>query len=224
MDARIVPFIMREPVSAGTHFFAFLFAIPSCLFLLRFPNELKKKFFLSVFSAAMLFCYFSSFLYHSVYSHPELFREIDYVGIYFFICATYTVILFNKNFSRELYVLWTVATCFCIDLLITHDIKEYRFLLIGWLPLCCPKVFNLLFKKEFLSVFLGGVLYSIGAAIGFTRKEFWPGIIHSHEVFHVFVMLGTSFQYYYVLKYVALNNESRHIFTRRVESCRLVEV
>jgi hypothetical protein len=40
---------------------------------------------------------------------------------------------------------------------------------------------------------LGGFFYSVGAAIDFLRwPEIVPGFIGSHEIFHVFVMLGAA--------------------------------
>ena len=52
-------------------------------------------------------------------------------------------------------------------------------------------------------IVLGGVFYSIGAVIYALKKpDPWPNVIGYHEIFHVFIVLGSISHYWVMYRYV----------------------
>jgi hemolysin III len=194
-------FDWHQPISALTHLFWGLIGIPSWYYLVR---DEKNKIPLSVFMFAAELCYFSSFLYHAV-SYPwiHVFALCDHICIFLLIAGTYTPIVWQfcaRGRVRTLCFVWGLAFLGIVLRLVTGHPHEFVYLAIGWgMILASYDLMIMLFHKDFLLIILGAVFYSVGAVLEYlavpTIIEHW---IEHHEVFHVFVMAGTSCHYLFM--------------------------
>jgi hemolysin III len=206
-------FQFREPASAWTHFLWLLLSFPATWLLWRLARgSTAKRIGMLVFGATLAFCYAGSFLYHSV--PPTLarpFNTMDHIGIYLLIAGTVTpiglIVLRGVWRLGLLGGIWAMAVA-GISLRLTTALSIHVltvfYLVMGWIG--CSMYFELarlLTPARLRPLWIGGVLYSIGAVCNWLD---WPvpvpGVFGSHEVFHVFVMLGTACHYYFILSAV----------------------
>lgn len=131
--------------------------------------------------------------------------------IYVLIAGTYTpiclMLLRGPVGYTLLSLIWAIAICgiFLQTFLIKVPRWVYTltYVLMGWLA-----VFALspLVKATSLGsitlLLLGGVLYTIGAVIYATKKpNFFKDLVGFHEIFHVFVVLGSISHFMFIFLY-----------------------
>lgn len=172
----------------------------------------KDKTFTFLQSASLLFylltlmiLYFSSVIYHftdrdSLYKKPL--RLLDHSAIYFLIAGTYAPIwAFALNGSPygiiiiiiELVglLIGVLMNLFFFNSKARKIIEIFLYVIMGWVLILIYPAIKLLSFYVFLFVLLGGLMYTFGVlfyTIGKKRK--WM-----HGVFHIFVLLGTIFQF-----------------------------
>jgi hemolysin III len=202
---------IREPVNSLTHFAGMLFAIPATLFLLRLCRGDRVKFVgMAVYGFSLIACFAGSGLYHAV---PPAYEEeaalFDHLGIYLLIAGTVTPIgltLLHGGW-RVLLVggLWVLAATGIGLRLFAEPPLEVRttlYLVMGWVG--CALYFKLAGRVSHARVtpmWLGGILYSVGAAInlGHFLPTFAARFFTPHEVFHVFVLAAAACHYYFMI-------------------------
>ena len=85
------------------------------------------------------------------------------------------------------------------------DLKKYTvfsmicYIFMGWgIIFFLPQTMTVMTKAGFYWLLAGGIAYTIGAVLfGLGKKLRWM-----HGVFHIFVILGSLFQYFAILRYV----------------------
>jgi hemolysin III len=202
---------IREPVNSLTHFAGMLAAIPATLFLLRLCRGDRVKIVgMAVYGFSLVACYAGSGLFHAV---PPAYEDeaslFDHVGIYLLIGGTVTPIGLTllRGGWRVLLVggIWVLAATGILLRLFTDPPLEVRtglYLVMGWVG--CALYFKLagrLSHAKVAPMWLGGILYSAGAAVNladfpprFSARFFTP-----HELFHVFVLAASACHYYFML-------------------------
>ncbi len=191
----------RDPISSYTHFLGAVVSAVLAVFLF-----IKGGISAGVFGISMVMLYSASAIYHFYKGSPEVIkklRKLDHSMIYFLIAGTYTPILinlFNKPFSFYLCGgMWTMAILGTIIKLfwITAPrwLSAVTYVLMGWVIMINP---SCLTKIGFFGIFwlvFGGVLYTVGAVIYALKKPNISKEFGFHEIFHIFVMLGTFSQF-----------------------------
>ncbi len=206
-------FYFREPVSAGTHFLWMLLSLPGTLMLWRLSRgDALKRAGVTVFGLSLTTCYAGSWLYHSVPERLEgPFNTFDHIGIYLLIAGTVTpvalVVLRGWRRVGLLALIWGMAGVGIILRLTTHlTIIQMTVICIimGWIG--CTTYFELvrrLSRRKVRLLVLGGTFYTTGAILNSVDwPNLAPGVFGSHEVFHLFVMTGSLFHYYFMLRAV----------------------
>ena len=209
----IPTFRVKDPISALTHFIAFIMSIIAAPALLmkgaldqRSSVELLS---LAVFSLSMIFLYGASSSYHAFNLGEKknvILRKIDHAMIGILVAGTYTplcVISLRKEGGLLLLAyVWTLAlgalTLKLFWINCPKWISSFLYLLMGWA--CAPtlgKMYRLLTPPGFRLLLLGGITYSIGALV-YAMKI--PSLeknrnFRSHELFHLFIMGGTLLQF-----------------------------
>ncbi len=209
---------LREPVNGLTHFVGILMAICCTLLLLNResgPFSLRHVVSFAVFGGAMILLFTFSTLYHWLPltgKKLELFRKIDHIMIFVFIAASYTpVCLITLRGAWGWSILGSVwgITLFGFVLKIfwlnaPRVLYTSIYLAMGWLIVIA--IFPLLKRMPapgLLWMAAGGVFYSIGATIYALKKpDPWPGRFGFHEIFHVFILLGSFSHFYMIYRYV----------------------
>jgi hemolysin III len=202
--------VVREPVSAWTHFAWMVLSIPATwvLWHLTRGSALKRTSVL-IFGFTLTFCYAGSFLFHSV--PPSLarpFNTMDHIGIYLLIAGTVTpialVVLRGRWRIGLLAGIWAMAAGGIILRLampLPISVLTVLYVLMGWVG--CATWFELtrhLSPARIRPLWVGGLIYTAGAVLnGLHWPDFYPGVLGSHEVFHLFVMAGSACHYWFIL-------------------------
>ena len=207
---------LREPFSAGSHGLWLLLSIPATIILWhRCGNDLSKRLSLLVFGVSFAACYLGSALYHGVMLNREsieVFDRLDHLGIHLLIAGSYTPIAWNLLRGRwrsvTLLAVWS-ATILASALLLANiqmpaPFETCKYLILGWGALICYfQIARTLSHRALRPLLLGGVLYSIGAILNLAHWPApWPGVVGSHEVFHLWVMGGTFAHFWFMLTVV----------------------
>jgi hemolysin III len=211
-------FRVREPMNGLTHFVGVLFAPFALYFLLNRPfgghGGLYTISFV-IFGVSLFLLYTFSTLYHWLPlsgKKLELFRKIDHIMIFVFISATYTPIcLITMNGIWGWSILGTVWGLTFIGLFIKifwlnapRVLYTGIYLLMGWIIVIAILPLSQAFSKGGLFwLAAGGLFYSIGAVIyAFKKPDPLPKIFGFHEIFHIFILLGSLSHFIMIYYYV----------------------
>lgn len=164
--------------------------------------------FVFILSASLL--YAASTLYHSVVMDLKktlIFRKIDHTMISVLIAGTYTPVCLTALKGQTGYILlgaiWLLALAGIVLKLFFVSwpkwISSVLYVVMGWLCAFALKpLFEVLPLSAFLWLLFGGIAYTLGAVIyafklkAFNEKHIYFG---SHEIFYIFIMLGTFCHY-----------------------------
>lgn len=199
-----------DPISSYTHFLGACFSIIG-LFIMIFMSVIKKWtaidcFGVIVFCISLICLYSASSIYHYFSGSDKIkliLRKLDHSMIYVLIVGTYTpVVLKCMPMPRSLYflsILWSLAIIGVILKIVWMDaprfISTIIYLILGWSVLFDFQSFSHLPSFVFALIACGGISYSIGAIIYIIKKPNISKNFGFHELFHIFVMLGSLFHY-----------------------------
>jgi hemolysin III len=215
-------FQLREPVNAWSHGAGMLLAIPVTWFLWKrcvvaydCGNVLSrssssryqriKALCLVVFGITLTLCYGTSAVFHGARLSGEpltQLQRLDHVGIYFLIAGTYTPIAWGLMRGPWLWgtltAAWTAAvvcgTRVLCGNLMPMWLSTLTYLVMGWGALFCYyELARTHSHRELLLLPLGGFFYSVGAVMNLMHwPALVPGVFAAHEIFHFFVITGTT--------------------------------
>ncbi len=207
-------FGLREPMSAATHFLAFVLMVPTFILLVAkgttFGFSMATLGY-AVFGISALLLYAASTIYHASTASKEtneLLRRIDHMMIFVLIAGSYTpvciVALEASHGMTLLAVVWGVAVAGILMKMFWWTAPRWlstlSYVAMGWLALFVfrPLVQSVGFSGISL-LLLSGISYTVGAVIYATKKpNFNFKYFGFHEIFHVFVMIGTAFHVLFV--------------------------
>lgn len=201
----------RDPLSSYTHFIgaclatlATLLLVGKCLYLEGTSSITIAS--VIIFGLSMIALYSTSSIYHFVKVPSNILvriRKLDHSMIYVLIAGTYTPIVIGfmelKRAAVFMSAIWIVALVGILIKVCWLNAPRWLYtslyLLMGW-----AIVFDLDFLKQIplgaiLLIGMGGIMYSIGAGFYIAKKPNFSSIFGFHEIFHIFVILGTVFQY-----------------------------
>lgn len=209
---------VKDPMSALTHFIGFLAVAPLGLMLVDRAltrGDRVQAISLVIFTISIMLSYASSTIYHSLQVSKEkelLLRKIDHVMIFVLISGTYTPICLGPvggvAGNTMLITIWSMTFAgFFVKIFWMNAPRWFStslYVVMGWLSaaLLVP-----LYQSTGIGgcAFLlgGGIAYTIGAVIYALKK---PNITSKyfgfHEIFHLFVMLGSAFHIAFMFLYV----------------------
>jgi len=209
---------LKDPISGLTHFIGIILAITGLIFLIWGSTHPVKPLHIvafSVFGAGMILLYTASTLYHwlPVSEKAALrLRKIDHMMIFILIAATYTpicLIPLRGAWGWSLFgVIWGLTACGILMKIFWIQAPRWLYTLIyigtGWLAVVAIwPLIKTLHIAGTTWLLLGGLFYTTGAIIYAIKKpDPWPRIVGFHEIFHVFVMMGTFSHFWMMYKYV----------------------
>ena len=132
--------------------------------------------------------------------------------IYVLIAGSYTPIClkFMEGMHGILFVcgVWAVALCGILVKLCWMNAPRALYtgfyLLMGWAIVFDWKALELIPAGAIALLLAGGISYSIGAVFYILKKPNPSPTFGFHELFHVFILLGTFFHFLAVVFYVVL--------------------
>lgn len=184
---------------------------------------------LVVFSFALVFLFSMSGVFHLLERGSvarDVLQRLDHAGIWVLIAATFApihVILFRGHRRwTVLAAVWVFAiTALVLEIVFFEDVPEgilvTLFLALGWVG----GLSGFFFRKAYgdpsiWALVAGGVLYSIGAIIDFSK---WPvlidGVLGPHEIFHFFIMAAAFAHWRFVYRWAnhpVHNTLTFHVF------------
>lgn len=212
---------IKDPGSAFTHFVGMMMAVFSATPLLikasRQPDRIHMI-ALSVFITSMILLYAASTIYHtfdlSEKANKRL-KKMDHMMIFVLIAGTYTpicVIALPQPLGIILLSLvWAIALIGIIVKLVWINCHKWfssvLYISMGWTcVLAFTQLLNSLPGAAFGWLLAGGIVYTIGGIIYalklpiFNSKHRYFG---THEIFHVFVMVGSVCHFIVMYVFVA---------------------
>ena len=207
--------------SALTHGLGILLAILGTVLLLVQAHDLGGSVWhyvtFAVYGGTMIELYTASTLYHSINTTVKgrvALKKLDHASIYFLIAGTYTPICLvplRGPWGWSLFgIIWGLALLgVVLSLVWIHSprwVTAGIYLFMGWLAIfAIYPLSQVLALRGLFWLLLGGVLYTIGGVM-YAMK--WPGRgnpkFGCHEIFHVFILLGSVCHYLLMYRVVAV--------------------
>lgn len=165
-----------------------------------------------IYCVSMLSVYTMSSIYHGLHAGTakKVMQVLDHCAIYLLIAGTYTPILVTGFLPVYPAIGWGLLllqwglTAVAVTLT-AIDLKRFKvfsmvcYLFMGWgIIFFLPQAMQVMTGAGFYLLLAGGISYTIGAVLfGLGKKLPWM-----HAVFHIFVVLGSLFQYLSILFYL----------------------
>lgn len=210
---------IREPINGLTHFAG---AILSFVALLAMVIKTSVKTgsaleitAVTIFGISMILLYSASATYHMVIAKAHVIaflRRLDHSMIYILIAGTYTpfcLISLEGSLGWTLFAIVAVAAVLGVVFKMVwfhcpRWLSTGIYILLGWLIIffISPLSHRLDPTGLFLLAF-GGVMYTIGGVIYAVKPKFLQSkYMGFHEIFHIFILLGSISHFLSVFLFV----------------------
>ncbi len=193
----------EEILNSITHGLGIILSIISFILFIKNSNGNNIKLTCNIiYSSTLLILYSVSTIYHGLKINlsKKIFRILDHCSIFLLIAGTYTPIAITSIGGifgiTIISVIWTTALLGII--LNSIDLKKFSkfsmicYISMGWTALIAIKpILNNFSKNQVWMLFIGGVMYTIGAVIYSKGKK----IKYMHSIWHLFVLAGSIFHF-----------------------------
>jgi hemolysin III len=162
----------------------------------------------TIYGSTLALLYISSTLYHSLQGKAKnVFQQLDYLAIYLLIAGTYTpfaLITLGETWGWVIFCLvWGLAILgIILELLLQKSnrlIPLIIYLTMGWLIIIAIKpLIQALGMVGFGWLLLGGLAYTFGVIFYVYDEK----VRHFHGIWHLFVLAGSTIQYFTVYYYI----------------------
>jgi hemolysin III len=189
---------IREPVNSLTHLGGAIAAFFGEIALLVIASSS-----VIIYGLSLVAMFSASAVYHLAKVKPttlQMLRKVDHSAIFLLIAGTYTpfcLIAFTGFWHWGLLtIIWAIAAVGVVVKI--FYVKAPRWLnagiyvIMGWLcVMAAPQMRSVLSASTIVWLFVGGVIYTLGAVIYATKIfNLLPGKFGFHEIWHIFVLLG----------------------------------
>ena len=212
-------FHVKDPMSALTHFIGFVAVIPIFILLIlqaRAEATPLHVIGFTVFGISLLLLYGASTIYHTLDVCPKktsFLRRIDHMMIFVLIAGTYTpvcLVTLQGTWGWTLLVaIWAFALFGVLLKIFWMNAPRWLstliYVVMGWLAVIAFVPLKAAVSWGGIGLLVaGGLAYTIGAVIYATKK---PNLallksFGFHEIFHVFVMVGSAIHIAFMFQYV----------------------
>lgn len=209
---------LREPVSGLTHLFGAFASVVGLIILLVYSIIQKSPWHIAtfaVFGASLILLYTASSVYHLVSISEnaiKVLRRIDHSMIYVLIAGSYTPIcLIALRGAWGWSIFGTIWGLTIVGILVKNFwfnaprwLSTAFYIVMGWLVIIAIYPLGKILSSGGMAwLFAGGIAYTVGGVIYATKR---PRINFKnfgfHEIFHIFVLLGSFCHYWLMFKYV----------------------
>lgn len=201
---------VKDPGSAITHFIGMLMAIFAAVpLLIKAAHEPGRIYIISiaVYAVSLILLYAASTTYHTFNRSEKIntvLKKIDHMMIFILIAGSYTpiclLVLKGKTGIILLSIVWGIAILgivlkafwvFC-----PKWVSSVLYIGMGWTcVLAFTQILNSMSPVAFGWLLAGGIIYTIGGVIYALKLPLFNNRhknFGSHEIFHIFVMLGSA--------------------------------
>ena len=207
--------IIRDPMSCLTHLAGAVAAVFCTIWMVGKAVPLGAAYTVSftVFGVSLILLYTASAVYHMACAGDgviQVLRRIDHTMIFFLIAGTYTpvcVIPLRGPWGWSiLAVVWGLALLGTFMKIFwlhaPRALSTAIYVIMGWIvTVTFYPLLNAVSTGDFVLLLLVGFSYTLGAVI-YALK--WPPLkvrwIGFHEIFHLFVLLGSAFHVLFMIQ------------------------
>jgi hemolysin III len=209
---------IKEPFSAVSHAIGAVLAILALILLIRESIDPIKPWHIvafSVFGSGMFLLYTASAIYHWLpvsSKYVKCLQTMDHAMIHVLIASTYTpvcLIPLRGVWGWSLLgMIWSLAIFGILLKIFWKNLPDWFsvtfYIFMGWLSVIAiwPMIQTLQIGA-LVWIFLGGFFYTIGAIIHSLKKPNpIPNVVGAHEIFHLFVLLGSAAHFWVMYNYI----------------------
>lgn len=211
--------LVREPINGFTHLAGAILSFAGLLAMVIKASMTSGSSLVItsviVFGISMILLYSASATYHMVVAKDKVIaflRRLDHSMIFILIAGTYTpfcLISLNGMTGWLLFsIVAFVALAGVLFKMIWFNAPRWLSTIIyiglGWVVIVVAKPLSVsLSSNGLFLLILGGILYTIGGIIYATKPKFLEfKHLGFHEIFHIFIMLGSTAHFLSVYLYV----------------------
>ena len=206
--------VLKDPASGLSHLAGAVVSVIGLVALLRVAvgnHDPWQIVSFAIFGGSLILLYSASAIYHLLNVPARagvVLRKLDHIMIFVLIAGTYTpvclIALRGPAGYAMLAVIWALAVAGVFFKVYYLNAPRWAYtgvyLLMGWM--CVFAVVPLARAVGFgrlMWLFAGGAFYSVGAVIyGLKKPNLIPGWLGFHEIFHIFIILGSLSHFYFV--------------------------
>jgi len=206
---------MREPLNSLTHMAGLVLSALGLIALLRQAGSAAGLAAALVFGLGLIGLYGASTIYHWVPGPPAVvarLRMLDHIMIYVLIAATYTPVclipLRHSGGIPLLITIWSLALGGSVLKVVWKKAPRWvytgLYLGLGWAAVVVVRpLARALPLTAVVLLIAGGLAYSAGAVIyGLKPARLKLGAFQYHEIFHLFILLGSFLHFLMIWQYV----------------------
>ena len=207
----------REPASGFSHLAGALLsvaALVSLLYVAISNRDVWEIVSFSIFGASMILLYSASATYHLINASEKvvkILQKIDHSMIFVLIAGTYTPICLTLLRGRLGYwllaLIWSCAAAGIVMKMFFFDIPRLLYtgiyMIMGWIAVfVIVPLYRAGGPLPLVWLLAGGLMYTAGGIIYAVKKpDLFPGWLGFHEIFHIFVILGSAAHYVMILRF-----------------------
>ena len=209
----------REPVNGLTHFFGAVGALIGTIFLILNASSTPGANVITViavivFGISMIFLYSASTIYHLTKAKASVIlrlRKLDHSMIYVLIAGTYTpaiLLALTGTLKWGFFIgVWAIALAGIIVKMFwiasPRWLNAGLYVAMGWSGMAAiVPLYNSIGGGGIVWLLAGGIAYTVGAVIYATKRPLLVKEFGFHEIFHIFVIIGSICHYVMVMKYI----------------------
>jgi len=212
----------REPISSLTHLLGAFLSLIGLIFLIKCSLDVTNVYntiILAVFGVSSILLYCASSTYHQSLSSQrviKVLRRVDHSMIYVLIAGTYTPIclIALKGTTGTLLFLgiWLLAFIGILLKIVWFDAPRLLYtsfyVLMGWISvIAIVPIVKAISIGGFMWLLSGGLFYTTGAIIYATKRpKINLPLFGFHEIFHIFILLGSLCHFVLMFKYIMYIN------------------
>lgn len=195
----------EELLNAVTHGVGVIASILGLIMMVTHALATNRAFSLIAslfFGISLILLYSASSLYHAL-PWPRIkrtFQTLDHVAIYLLIAGTYTpftLITLGESVGWIGFaIIWSLAAAGITFELATKGrrmkLALVFYLAMGWVAIfVIQDLIELMSREGIIFLFLGGLLYTVGAVF-----YAWKKLPYNHAIWHLFVLAGSVSHFY----------------------------
>ena len=209
----------REPVNGLTHLIGAVLSLIGLIALVTksilTESEVISVLSVVMFGISMILLYSASATYHSVISTKKVIyrlKKLDHSMIFVLITGSYAPFCLIALNNKTGFILFSAVAISAILGIIfklfwvtcPKWISSVMYIAIGWFAIfAIYPLSKVLAPMALFLLVLGGIMYTIcGVIYALKNDKFKIGVFGTHEIFHIFILLGTLCHFIAVFSYV----------------------
>ena len=209
---------LKDPIGGLTHCIGAVFAVVAFFLLIQDSLDPFKPWHVvtfSIFCTGMFLLYTTSTLYHWLPVSPKterILQKLDHMMIYVLIASTYTpvcLIPLRGVWGWSLIgIIWGLTAFGILFKIFQFNLPKWfsttYYLFMGWLVvIAILPMIQTLQVGALVWIIIGGLYYTLGAIIyKLDKPNLIPKHFGAHELFHVFVLIGSGAHFWVMYNYI----------------------